>query len=340
MTTSAFSNQEVELAHIPIIDGLHCPTLTRGQFERTLAGGVWAANLTATRPNDNLAKCLSTLGQLLHIVAENSDMVRIVASVEEIRAAAADGVLGIIIGTQDSTFLDHDLQLLRVVQRMGVRIMQPTYMAQNAFGSGVLAEPQGGLTEKGLEWVALMNELRMLADLSHVGYQTALGVLEASKRPVIFSHSNARSLCDNPRNIPDDLALAAAKTGGTVGISLWPPLLSIEKRPTLDDFCDQVEYMVNLIGIEHVAFGSDLSEQTKTEEMWLNLYGPNRIWPSITGKIGPWFSYEQRATAGFESMAEAGNLLAALKGRGLGEDAIEKIMSGNLLRVYAEVWGS
>jgi membrane dipeptidase len=326
-------------AELAIIDGLYCGTLTHDQFERTLAGGVAAANLTATRPNGDLASAISELADLLAIVARNADVARIVTSVNDIRAAIDDGVLGIIIGTQDTTFVDKDVNLLRVLQRIGLRIAQPTYNDQNRFGSGALVENGGGLSETGREWVALMNELRMVTDVSHAGYQTARDVIEASDRPVIFSHSNARVLCDNPRNIPDDLIRAAAATGGTVGITLWPPILGIAQRPTLDTFCDQVDHMVNLIGIEHVAFGSDLSEQTKTEEMWLSLYGPKPIWPTVTGIVGPWYTYQQKYTDGYESMSETGNLLDALSARGYGGDAIEKIMNGNLLRVYGEVWG-
>lgn len=323
-----------------IIDGLYCATLTREQFERTLAGGVKAANLTATKPDADLATCLSQLARLCRIVEENTDRARIVTSVTEIEAATREGVLGIIIGTQDSTFLDHDVDLLRVMQRVGVRVMQPVYNDENRLGHGALADPEGRLTEAGHDWVTLMNDLRMQIDLSHCGYATARDVLAASKRPVIFSHSNARVLCDSPRNIPDDLARAAAQTGGTVGITLWPPLLGLAKQPTLDTFCDQVDYMINLIGIDHVAFGSDLSEETKTEQMWLDLYGPKPIWPAVTGIVGPWYTYENRATPGFESMARAGNLRDALRGRGHSQEAVDKIMRDNLLRVYREVWGA
>ncbi|MBO6727695.1 MAG: membrane dipeptidase [Rhizobiaceae bacterium] len=333
------ASRATALSDQAIIDGLYCATLTRDQFERTLAGGVRAVNLTATTPNTDLSTCLSTLAKLCRTVAENADLARIVTSVKEMSAAAKDGVLGIIIGTQDATFLDHDVELLRIMKRLGMRILQPVYNDENRFGYGALADPEGRLKKAGHDWVELMNELRMQIDLSHCGYATARDVLTASKRPVIFSHSNARSLADSPRNIPDDLVRMAAKTGGTVGITLWPPLLGIAERPTLENFCDHVDYMVNLVGVEHVAFGSDLSEGTKTLEKWLSLYGPEPIWPEVTGILGPWYTYENRATPGFETMADAGNLLDALAKRGHSADAIEKIMHGNLLRVYREVWG-
>ena len=324
---------------IDVIDGLNCAVFNRAQIERTLQGGVAAMNLTALRPANDVAASMSDIAKVLSVIAENSDIARVATSVADIHAARKDNALAVIIGTQNSTFLEHDLQLLRVMARIGVRIMQPTYMEQNALGSGVLAETPGGLTERGREWVALMNELRILIDLSHVGYATAHDAIKASKRPIIFSHANARALCDSLRNIPDELIRAAGATGGTVGATLWPPILRHERRPTLDDFCDQIDHLVNLIGVEHVAFGSDLSEAAKTEAEWAVTFGPRGMYPSVTGVVGSWFTLAQRFTIDFESMAKTGNLIDALARRGYGGDAIEKIMGGNLLRVYREVWG-
>lgn len=323
----------------PVIDGLNCAILTRDQFERTLAGRVSALNLTSLRPASDLAKSMSDLANALDIVAQHADIVDIVTSVAEIRATAAAGKLGIILGTQNSTFLEHDLRILRVMQRAGVRIMQPTYMELNTLGSGVLALPDGGLSAKGHDWVAMMNETRMLIDLSHVGYQTAIQAAQASKRPVICSHSNARALCDSLRNIPDEEIRAVAATGGTVGVTLWPPMLRHKERPTIEDFVAQVDYMVNLVGVEHVAFGSDLSERTKTEAEWHASFGPRGIYPEVTGILGDWFIFTQRFTVGYESLAETGRLIDALAAKH-SADAVDKIMGGNLLRVYEDVWGA
>lgn len=327
------------ISNEPVIDGLNCAILTRDQFERTLQGRVSALNLTSVRPSNDLAASMDDLAQALAIISKNADIVSVVASVRDIRATAAAGKLGIILGTQGSTFVEHNLPLLRVLQRLGIRIMQPTYMEQNALGSGVLALPDQGLTAKGHEWVALMNEVRMLIDLSHVGYRTAIDAAKASSRPVICSHSNARALCDSLRNIPDEEIRAVAETGGTVGITLWPPMLRHKTRPTLEDFFAQVDYMVNLIGIDHVAFGSDLSELTKTEAQWQSSFGPKGIYPEVTGVLGDWFIFTQRFTEGYDSMAHTGRLIDGLAARGYGGAEVDKIMGGNLLRVYQDVWG-
>jgi membrane dipeptidase len=324
---------------ISIIDGLNCAKLDRTQFQRTLAGGISAFNLTATRPDTTVDGSLDSIAALMRIVEAESDLVTIVRSVAEMAKAEADGKIGIIIGTQDSSFMDQDPQLLRVYQALGMRIFQPVYNSQNRFGCGALVKPDTGLTEVGREWVALMNSLGLLIDLSHCGHATARDLLAVSKQPVIFSHSNAMALANSPRNIPDDLVKLAAKTGGTAGITMWPPLLSIKERPSLDSFCDHVGHYLNLVGEDHVAFGGDLSEATKTLDDWLALYGPKPFWPEVTGILGPWYTYENRAVPGFETMADAQNLVQALSRRGHSNRVIEKVMRTNLLRVYGEVWG-
>lgn len=324
-----------------IVDGLNCAPLTRPQMERTLKGGVTAMNLTAIRPPHGFAQAMSDLARSIAIIEANGDIATIPRTTKDIERAHADGKLAFILGAQNSVVVEEDVEQLRILQRVGFRILQPTYMELNKLGGGVLAKGgDPGLTETGVRWVELMNELRMLVDLSHVGYRTAADVLARTKRPTIFSHSNPRAVCDSLRNIPDELAKAAAKTGGTVGATLWPPMVRHDKRPTVDDWAGMIAYYVDLVGIEHVAWGSDLSEgRYKDDAEWQKSFGPKGIYPEVTAVLGPWFVFETRLSEGFESMAQVPNLIDALKRRGFKEDAVDKVMGGNLMRVYREVWG-
>ena len=324
---------------MPVIDGLNCAVQTREQFQKTLAGRVSAMNLTCLRPAHDLAKAMSDIAKTLRLAAENRDIVAIVTSAREIRETTRAGKLGIILGSQNSTCVEHDLSLLRLLHRVGFRILQPTYMTQNAFGSGALANPQTGLTPLGHEWVAMMNELRMLVDLSHVGYRTALDAVKASKRPVICSHSNPKAVRDSPRNIPDELIRAVANSGGTIGATIFPVLVQADPRPTMTDYFRHIDYLVNLVGIDHVAFGSDLTENTRTKEQWEATSGPNGQYPEMTHDVGAWWQFETRYTVGFESMAHLGRVIDALAKHGYSSVQVDKIMGGNLLRVYEEVWG-
>jgi membrane dipeptidase len=101
-----------------------------------------------------------------------------------------------------------------------------------------------------------------------------------------------------------------------------------------------IAHYVDLVGIEHVAWGSDLSEgRYKDDADWQKSFGPKGIYPEVSAVLGPWFVFETRLSDGFESMAQVPNLIDALKRRGFKEDAIDKVMGGNLMRVYREVWG-
>lgn len=111
-----------------------------------------------------------------------------------------------------------------------------------------------------------MNRLGMLIDLSHCGYRTGADAIAESKDPVIFSHANALALCNSPRNKSDELIRAIAQKGGVTGAVTWAPALRHDTRPSLDDYFDQVDYMVNLAGIDHVSFASDLAQDVYTAE--------------------------------------------------------------------------
>ena len=117
-----------------IIDGLNCASVTQDQYQRTRSGGIHALNLTIVHPWDGFEKSMSSLAGTLKFVAENEALCQIVRSVREIEAARESGRIGIIMGAQNSMFVENDLNLLAVCQRVGMRIMQPTYMEQEQAG--------------------------------------------------------------------------------------------------------------------------------------------------------------------------------------------------------------
>lgn len=324
-----------------IIDGLNCASVNREQYLRTRSGGIDALNLTIVHPSDGFDKSMSSIASTLKFVADNPDLSTIATSVAQIDAARAAGKIAIIMGAQNSMFVEHDLDLLAVCQRLGMRIMQPTYMEQNKLGCGVVVQPDTGLTALGHQWVEQMNRLNMLIDLSHVGYKTSADAIAATKRPLIVSHGNALALCNSPRNIPDSQIKGVADKGGVVGCTFFSPMLRHERRPTIDDWAEQVVYMLNLVGEDHVGFSSDLSEGGvyTSAEQWDKSFGPHGKYPSVTATLGPWYTYEDRRPIGFESLVSTPTLFDALARRGVKDAVIDKVMGSNWRRVYREVWG-
>lgn len=322
------------------LDGLNCAAPTREVMKAMRKGGIDALNYTIVEPWDDFETSLTKLARILATIRDNDDLVCVATSVREIRKARADGRTAIIMGAQGSTFIEKDPALLGVLARVGFRILQPTYMEQNQLGAGVMVEDDRGLTRLGRDWVAAMNAHRLLIDLSHVGYRTAADCTAASKQPVICSHVNPRSQCESPRNIPDSLIKKVAKTGGVVGATPYPPLVKHATRPTTDDFAGIVAFLIDLVGEDHVGFGSDLSQGVYLNaESWHKSFGPNGKYPRMSGVMGPWYTYECRTTQGFETLAQAQNIRDALRRKGLSARVADKVMGGNFLRVYRDVWG-
>ncbi|MCB0043982.1 MAG: membrane dipeptidase [Caldilineaceae bacterium] len=322
-----------------IIDGLNCAAVTPEQMKRTLDGGVTAMNLTIVRPWAQFTDAMVGLSEHIAAIEAMADLAFIAESVADIERARSERKVAIIMGAQNSLLVEEDLRLLRILHRLGFRILQPTYNERNGFGDGATVEEDKGLTELGYAWVAEMNRLGILIDISHSGYQTCADVVSASAYPVIFSHANARALCDSPRNKPDELIRSVSDIGGVTGAVTWAPALRHAERPTIDDYLDQIEYIANLSGVEHVSFASDMGEGVyASAEDWDTKFGPNGMYPSVTGVLGDWYVFEQRFPNGYESLAHTSRIWDGLVQRGYSEDAVEKIMAGNLLRVFGEIW--
>lgn len=322
-----------------IVDGLNCASVTPEQMRRTLQGGVSAINLTIVRPWADFTQSMVGLAEQLEKIEAMSDLAFIATSAEDILRARTQGKVAIIMGSQNSTLVEDDLSLLRILHRLGFRIMQPTYNERNKLGDGATVDEDAGLSELGREWVAEMNRLGMVIDISHSGYRTSGDVIDVSTSPVIFSHANARALCDSPRNKPDGLIKAIADKGGITGAVCWAPALKHATRPTVEDYLNQVEYIANLAGLDHVSFASDFAEGVyKSADEWDKKFGPNGIYPSVTAVLGPWYTYDQRFPEGFGGLADTVNIWDGLVRRGYSEDAVEKIMGGNLLRLFREIW--
>ena len=327
----------------PVIDGLNCAVLTRDQFERTLDGRVAAINLTSLRPANDLAASMGDLAKALSIAAEHADLVSIVTSVKEIRQTAAEGKLGIILGTQNSTMVESDAKLLAAMKQLGVRILQPTYNEENAYGYGAPFEGRAdkGMKEAAREWIDEMTRLRLIIDLSHCGHRTTSDFLAAAKGPMVVSHANAFAVCPSLRNKKDEHIRAIAKTGGLIGAVMWSPAVRHDQRPTLDDYLNHVDHLVKVGGIDHVAFASDITEgAVPSPEKWDKSYGPNGYSRNITGVLGPWYVFENRLNVDFQSLTHAPRIWDGMKKRGYSQTDIDKVRSGNWLRVMQDVWGA
>lgn len=298
-------------------------------------------NYTVLHPSAGLEDALLQVEGARRTIAAMSDIATVVTTVAEIEQAHKDGRFGVIFGAQNSVMIESDVRLLETFRTLGLRILQPTYNEQNAFGYGApfTGDLDKGMTDKGREWLSTMEGLGLLVDLSHCGHKTSADYIAAARKPLMFSHANAYALCPSPRNKPDELIRAVAENGGLIGALTWSPVVRFDARPTLDDFADHILHLVKVGGIDHVAFASDLPEGREDDAAeWEALWGRNGKYPKVTGVMGDWYRHGQHVMLGMESMANTAQVWDKLKARGLGESDLDKLMSGNWMRVLRAVW--
>jgi len=314
-----------------IIDGLEISSWEEKPFRQMREGGVTAICATVA-VIEGFRETIGAIGEWYRMFERYEGLIMPARSVEDIRRAKELGKTGIIFGFQNTSPIEDDLYLLSIFKALGVRVIQLTYMERNYVGDGCLERTDAGLSSFGLEVVEEMNRLGILIDLSHVGYTTTMEAIEASAKPVAFTHANPRALCDHPRNKTDEQIRALAEKGGVIGANVYPPFLAAGSKATLADVVEVIDYLVNLAGIDHVGIGTDFTEGQPDEWFDYILTGKSKKGPDMELEL-PIVNPE-----GIRSAAEFPNLTAALVDHGYAESDVKKIMGENWLRLYGEVW--
>jgi membrane dipeptidase len=313
-----------------IIDGLNASWFLNDEvFERIHAGGITAVNATVAAWH-NPAETIDVIGQFYRQLNKHNDIAMQVRTTADIHAAKAAGKTGFILGFQDTEPLDGKLHLLHVYYELGVRIIQLTYNFENRVAFGCQAPEDNGLTPFGREVVAEMNRLGMLIDLSHCGPRTTLEAIEHSAQPVAITHANATSQFPHPRNKTDEAIQACAARGGVIGALSFPAMLTDSLPATIADYADTIAYLVNLAGVDHVGIGPDFMEEM-----------PQFVIDRVLKDLSPEVAAVMRTMPpmeGFASAADTGNVTAVLRQRGYSTADTQKIMGGNWLRLYEQVW--
>lgn len=257
---------------------------------------------------------------------------------EEIREAKAQRRTAIVWSSNGAPGTPNNpadmLHWLEVFYNFGVRLMHLSYNRRNAIAGGCTEDRDDGLSDFGREYIQAMNRLGMIVDTPHSSRQTVLDAARVSTKPIMASHTGARSLFDHPRCRTDKELKAIAGTGGMVGIFAMPNLLG--PGATLNTMLDHLEAVVKVIGAEHVGIATD------------NTYVPGE-WPPPQAKKHPAFAHYANPAAGWKpehlkySTQENINgslawtnwplVTVGLVMRGYGDDVIRDILAGNFLRV-------
>ncbi|SMP69196.1 dipeptidase [Anoxynatronum buryatiense] len=292
--------------------------IRRYHWDKLQQGGVTAANFALwlepgkAGPED-IQQALTHVNNELTQAALDVQMVK--HSVD-FRLAEQQQKLALVMGMEGLSAIGKDLNWMSRLYEAGVRCASLTWNEENLLATGVEGTPQRGLTDRGKEVVSFMEAVGMLVDVSHLNETSFWDLMKITQKPVMASHSNAWTLCRHPRNLKDDQIKAIGEAGGVIGVNAWPDFLH-EKHPSLNHYIDQIEYLVELVGISQVALGFDFCD----------------FLPLDPGKDPA----DVLETCGLENVSAAGAVLQQLKKRGYQTSDIEKIAYENFVSLYEKV---
>jgi membrane dipeptidase len=167
-----------------------------------------------------------------------------------------DGEIGAMLTLEGVDAIGDDITKLNILHQLGVRLIGLTWNHANLAADGA-KEPRGaGLTEFGKEVVEFNNRNQILTDVSHLCDRAFWDVMDLAKYP-LASHSNSRKLCDNPRNLTDDMAVAMFQKGGVVHVVYNPPFTKEEGESSISDLIKHIDHFCGLGGVNQIGLGSD-----------------------------------------------------------------------------------
>ena len=310
-----------------VFDGLQISNWDRNTLEEVRRGGVHGINATCAVWEGTL-ETIRNIGDWLVLQNDSPDLARLVTSATEIREAAADGVVGVVLGFQNTSPFEQDYSTVEIFHKLGVRIAQLTYNIQNYVGGSCYDPDDSGLTRFGGRIVEEMNRVGMLVDLSHVGNRTSLDAIHHSIKPVSITHANPLWFSDTPRNKPDEVMQAVVDRGGVVGACLYPNVIG-GAETTREAFCDMVIRLVDQLGPDHVAIGSDSARNW--DSSYVTFLRDGRWKPKQNVQWPEW-------SAWFQSPEDFPALANALSDRGLPDEVLTKVLGENWLTLFETVF--
>ena len=252
-------------------------------------------------PADGLwAQCLRMHDCFLAEMAANADLVRHCRTAGEVSAAAEEGKIAALLSLEGADLMDCDPERISTVASWGVRLLNPVWNHPNALCGTNKFETDRGLSPAGRDFVRLLEEHAVYADVSHMSDPGFWDLIRMASRPVVASHSNSRALCPHPRNLTDDMFRAIRDSGGVVGINLYRAFVG--EQGTMDELVAHVEHFLDLGGEKTLCLGGDLDGC-------------------------------ETLAAGMQGVQDVPRLYEALAARGYGAELLEDIFWNNLLHL-------
>lgn len=228
-------------------------------YERLKAAGTILQTFAIYIPqsiNGRLEPILESVDRFHQLVLSCKDMMW-VRTTEELDSCIQDGKIGALLSLEGVDGLQGQMSLLRIMHQLGIRAAGLTWNHANWAADGAMEPRGGGLTAKGRLFVEECDKLDILLDVSHLSERAFWEVAELSQRPVLASHSNARAICNHPRNLTDAQIAKLIAKDGLIGVTFVPWFVSDAEVVVIDDLLRHIEHICELGGEFHIMLGSD-----------------------------------------------------------------------------------
>jgi microsomal dipeptidase-like Zn-dependent dipeptidase len=258
---------------------------------------------------------------------------------EDVETAKKQNKTAVIFGFQNPAPIEDDIGLVEILHRLGGRFMQLSYNNQSLLATGCYENNDPGITRMGKEVIKEMNRVGMVVDMSHSSERSTFEAIELSQRPIVISHANPSFWHPAKRNKSNDILTKLAENKGLLGFSLYPHHLNNSSNCLIQDFCTMIAKTVELMGIDHVGFGSDLcQDQPDSIVEWM--------------RVGKWtkeidYGEGSASNPGFPDMPtwfrdnrDWDNILSGLKDVGFNDQEINKIKGQNWLNFFKKSFTS
>lgn len=316
-----------KLNHI-IWDAHACPTLgANGDlltlFEFKKYGFSYVSLNVGFEPNSKI-EVLNTITYITDFINHYPQDFKLIQTVTEVLEAKKTNKLAISFDIEGVGPFENNIENIELFYNLGVKQIALIYNKNNDFGGGCF-DKDTGLKIQGYEFIKEMNRLGILIDCSHAGYNTSLDILNASTSPIIFSHSNPHKLCGHERNIRDDLIISCAKSNGVIGLNGISIFLA-QNEITTSNFVDHIDYIIDLVGVNHVGFGLDfVFEHEKTLELV-------KCYPDKFPNSKQYYDIKMISPNRIDE------IINELIKRAYTNNDIVQIIGGNFFRVASSVW--
>jgi membrane dipeptidase len=281
---------------------------------------------------------VAEIGQVLRVIEVHPRYFTQVRVPPDLMRAKRSGLLGIILSFESAEMFAGKVENFEVFRNLGVRVMQLSYNRKSPFAAGVMEPNGGGLTALGRDAVREMNRLGIAVDLSHANAATTADVLSLSVKPPLMTHAGCAAVYAHPRSKSDEQLRALASKGGVVGIFDLPYLAASPHQPTIDDYMAHLEHALKIAGEDHVGIGSDVGiEPFDTSPKGMAEFAKEVEQRRAAGLSAPG---EDRPTyvVGLNVPRRIEIIADRLLQRGYSAAVTEKVVGGNFVRVFTQIW--